>query len=95
MMLVALIGKFGGLFASLPSPLISGLFCIMFGLIAAGAATDGYDTAALPHGWPRETLQCRFTGGRLDAGPQRCEGRMRRCGAASLQAHAPAFRGLA
>lgn len=29
-------GKFGGLFASLPSPLISGLFCVMFGLIAAG-----------------------------------------------------------
>lgn len=33
--IVALVGKFGGLFASLPSPLISGLFCIMFGLIAA------------------------------------------------------------
>lgn len=30
-------GKFGGLFASIPSPLISGLFMIVFGLIAAGA----------------------------------------------------------
>ncbi|KAI8476384.1 MAG: permease family-domain-containing protein [Monoraphidium minutum] len=35
MILVALVGKFGGLFASIPPPLISGLFCIMFGLIAA------------------------------------------------------------
>lgn len=36
MILLGLIGKFGGLFASLPSPMISGLFCIVFGLIAAG-----------------------------------------------------------
>jgi len=36
MILLGLVGKFGGLFASLPSPLISGLFCIVFGLIAAG-----------------------------------------------------------
>ena len=28
-------GKFGGLFASLPQAMVSGLFCIMFGLIAA------------------------------------------------------------
>ena len=34
-------GKFGGLFASLPPPLVSGLFCIMFGLIAAGEHSEG------------------------------------------------------
>ena len=35
MILLGMIGKFGGLFASLPRPLISGLFCIVFGIIAA------------------------------------------------------------
>jgi len=28
-------GKFGGLFASMPQAMVSGLFCVMFGLIAA------------------------------------------------------------
>jgi nucleobase transporter 1/2 len=28
-------GKFGGIFASLPQAMVSGLFCVMFGLIAA------------------------------------------------------------
>ncbi|KAK9829197.1 hypothetical protein WJX72_004442 [[Myrmecia] bisecta] len=32
---VSLIGKFGGLFASMPQAMVSGLFCVMFGLIAA------------------------------------------------------------
>lgn len=30
-------GKFGGLFASLPNAMVSGLFCVMFGCICAGA----------------------------------------------------------
>jgi hypothetical protein len=29
-------GKFGGLFASLPNAMVSGLFCVMFGCICAG-----------------------------------------------------------
>ncbi|KAK9789229.1 hypothetical protein WJX73_005194 [Symbiochloris irregularis] len=33
--IVALIGKFGGLFASMPIAMVGGLFCVMFGLIAA------------------------------------------------------------
>ena len=28
-------GKFGGLFASIPSPIVGGLFCVMFGIIVA------------------------------------------------------------
>ena len=28
-------GKFGGLFASMPQAMVSGLFCIMFSLISA------------------------------------------------------------
>jgi hypothetical protein len=28
-------GKFGGIFASLPQAMVSGIFCIMFGLISA------------------------------------------------------------
>lgn len=28
-------GKFGGLFASLPQAMVSGLFCVMFSIIAA------------------------------------------------------------
>ncbi|KAK9835389.1 hypothetical protein WJX81_006828 [Elliptochloris bilobata] len=34
-MVFALIGKFGGLFASMPQAIVSGLFCVMFGIIAA------------------------------------------------------------
>lgn len=34
-MIVAVIGKFGGLFASMPQAMVSGLFCVMFGIIAA------------------------------------------------------------
>lgn len=32
---VGVAGKFGGIFASLPQAMVSGLFCVMFGLIAA------------------------------------------------------------
>lgn len=35
----ALQGKFGGLFASLPNAMVSGLFCVMFGCICAGGPT--------------------------------------------------------
>ncbi len=38
MIILGLVGKFGGLFASLPGPLISGLFCIVLGLISAGGS---------------------------------------------------------
>ena len=31
----SVIGKFGGLFASIPKPMVSGLFCVLFGIIAA------------------------------------------------------------
>eukprot|EP00878_Enallax_costatus_P011584 GHUV01012092.1.p1 GENE.GHUV01012092.1~~GHUV01012092.1.p1 ORF type:complete len:539 (+),score=86.91 GHUV01012092.1:909-2525(+) len=33
--IMGLIGKFGGLFASLPNAMVSGLFCVMFGIICA------------------------------------------------------------
>ncbi len=33
--MAALAGKFGGLFASLPQAMVSGLFCVMFSIIAA------------------------------------------------------------
>lgn len=33
-MVMAVIGKFGGLFASMPQAMVSGLFCVMFALIA-------------------------------------------------------------
>ncbi|KAF6262263.1 permease family-domain-containing protein [Scenedesmus sp. NREL 46B-D3] len=33
--IMGLIGKFGGLFASLPNAMVSGLFCVMFGCICA------------------------------------------------------------
>ncbi|KAF8056380.1 NAT1 [Scenedesmus sp. PABB004] len=33
--IMGLIGKFGGMFASLPSAMVSGLFCVMFGCICA------------------------------------------------------------
>ncbi len=40
MLLLAVLGKFGGLFASLPFAIISGLFCCVFGIIASvGAST--------------------------------------------------------
>lgn len=35
MLVLAIFGKVGGLFASLPSSIVSGLFCCVFGLIAA------------------------------------------------------------
>ncbi|GIL76348.1 hypothetical protein Vretifemale_5964 [Volvox reticuliferus] len=35
MLVLAVFGKFGGLFASLPPSIVSGLFCCVFGLIAA------------------------------------------------------------
>lgn len=34
-------GKFGGLFASLPNAMVSGLFCVMFGCICAGEGMRG------------------------------------------------------
>ena len=34
-MVTACAGKFGGLFASLPQAMVSGLFCVMFSIIAA------------------------------------------------------------
>ncbi|CAL8465374.1 g4910 [Coccomyxa elongata] len=33
--IISVIGKFGAIFASLPQAMVSGLFCVMFGLIAA------------------------------------------------------------
>lgn len=33
MILLSIIGKFGALFASLPTPIVGGLFCVMFGMI--------------------------------------------------------------
>jgi solute carrier family 23 (nucleobase transporter), member 1 len=35
MLLLAVFGKFGALFASIPGAILSGLFCCMFGLIVA------------------------------------------------------------
>uniref|UniRef100_A0A7S0S0M7 Uncharacterized protein n=1 Tax=Chlamydomonas leiostraca TaxID=1034604 RepID=A0A7S0S0M7_9CHLO len=35
MLVLAVLGKFGALFASIPGPILSGLFCCMFGLIVA------------------------------------------------------------
>ncbi|BBN14026.1 hypothetical protein Mp_6g08300 [Marchantia polymorpha subsp. ruderalis] len=35
MLFFSLLGKFGGIFASIPEPMISGVFCVMFGIIAA------------------------------------------------------------
>jgi hypothetical protein len=34
MIVLTVIGKFGALFASLPTPIVGGLFCVMFGMIA-------------------------------------------------------------
>lgn len=33
MLILSTCGKFGALFASLPTPIVGGLFCVMFGLI--------------------------------------------------------------
>lgn len=35
MLFLGVIGKFGGLFASLPDPIVGGMYCAMFGVIAA------------------------------------------------------------
>ena len=35
MIILALIGKFGALFSTIPDPVIGGVFCCMFGLITA------------------------------------------------------------
>jgi nucleobase transporter 1/2 len=35
MLLLAMIGKFGGLFTTIPQPIIGGMYCTMFGMIAA------------------------------------------------------------
>ena len=41
MLLLAVLGKFGALFASLPGAVVAGLFCCVFGLIAAVRAREG------------------------------------------------------
>jgi len=35
MVILSLFGKFGGIFASIPSPMVGGLYCCLFGVIAA------------------------------------------------------------
>ena len=35
MIILALFGKFGALFSTIPDPVIGGVFCVMFGLITA------------------------------------------------------------
>jgi solute carrier family 23 (nucleobase transporter), member 1 len=35
MILLALVGKFGALFTTLPGPVVGGMYCVMFGMIAA------------------------------------------------------------
>jgi hypothetical protein len=40
LLLLSVQGKFGGLFASMPGAMVSGLFCVMFGCICAGAANS-------------------------------------------------------
>eukprot|EP01023_Acetabularia_acetabulum_P022421 TRINITY_DN22064_c1_g1_i4.p1 TRINITY_DN22064_c1_g1~~TRINITY_DN22064_c1_g1_i4.p1 ORF type:complete len:580 (+),score=98.25 TRINITY_DN22064_c1_g1_i4:77-1816(+) len=35
MLVLGCVGKFGALFASMPYPMVAGLFCVMFGIIAA------------------------------------------------------------
>ncbi|CAM6081627.1 unnamed protein product [Calypogeia fissa] len=35
MLLLSILGKFGGIFASIPEPMVAGVFCVMFGIIAA------------------------------------------------------------
>jgi xanthine/uracil permease len=40
-------GKFGGLFASMPGAMVSGLFCVMFGCICAGALNTQQQQAKL------------------------------------------------
>lgn len=63
-------GKFGGLFASLPAAMVSGLFCVMFGCICAGEGPEGgglsYWTAScvqvsLMSGFLAELQHCALT----------------------------------
>ena len=35
MIILALVGKFGALFSTIPDPVIGGVFCCMFGMITA------------------------------------------------------------
>lgn len=35
MLLLAMVGKFGGLFTTIPQPIVGGMYCTMFGMIAA------------------------------------------------------------
>ena len=47
MVVLSVIGKFGALFASLPTPIVGGLFCVMFGMIAGvGLANMQYANQA-------------------------------------------------
>eukprot|EP00892_Ulva_mutabilis_P012819 jgi/Ulvmu1/990/UM103_0017.1 len=47
MIVLSVIGKFGALFASLPTPIVGGLFCVMFGMIAGvGLANMQYANQA-------------------------------------------------
>lgn len=47
MLVLSVIGKFGALFASLPTPIVGGLFCVMFGMIAGvGLANMQYANQA-------------------------------------------------
>ncbi|XP_077864728.1 solute carrier family 23 member 1-like [Saccoglossus kowalevskii] len=40
MMLLAMLGKFGALFAAIPDPVIGGMFCILFGIVTAVGLTN-------------------------------------------------------
>lgn len=35
MLLLAVFGKFGALFATIPQPIVGGMYCVMFGMIAS------------------------------------------------------------
>ena len=35
MIILALVGKFGAIFSTIPDPVIGGVFCVMFGMITA------------------------------------------------------------
>ena len=35
MIVLAVIGKFGGLFTAIPKPIVGGMYCAMFGMIAS------------------------------------------------------------
>lgn len=49
MLLLAVLGKFGGLFASLPFAIISGLFCCVFGIIASVGADKARPQPRIRH----------------------------------------------